>query len=214
MNFIKTFLLLSLLYGCNNAEISKDLRDISFHRGYECWRKDLKIDGMPYDLEEIISGIRAAEKGEPCRVSKEEATVLTQKYEEILWNEQIANNLKESESFLQLIAKESIELIPSKLYYKRTKEGNGKPIDPNGTILATYVVKTIQNGLLETFNGSGEFPIEISIPDTIPGFATGVVGMLEGEERTIYIHPELAYGVSGIKLKPNKLVVIEVNLAQ
>ena len=75
-------------------------------------------------------------------------------------------------------------------------------------------MKTIQNGLLETFNGSGEFPIEISIPDTIPGFATGVVGMLEGEERTIYIHPELAYGVSGIKLKPNKLVVIEVNLAQ
>lgn len=214
MNQTKIFLALSLLIGCSSTDskISTDLADISFHRGYECWQKNLKIEGMPYDLEQIISGIRAAEKSEPSKISKEKAVALTQKYEEVIWKEQLKNNLEEAESFLNSIAKDTVELVHSKLYYKQTRKGDGNSIDPNGSALATYVVKTMENGHLEEFNSSGDFPVEISIPDTIPGFATGVAGMLEGEERILYIHPDLAYGVSGTKMKPNKLVVIEVKL--
>ena len=46
---------------------------------------------------------------------------------------------------------------------------------------------------------------------TIPGFAKGVVGMLEGEVRQLYIHPDLAYGVYG-KLDPNVLVIFKVEV--
>jgi len=208
-------LALSLLTSCStDSQSSNDLGDISFHRGYECWQKNLKIDGMPYDLEQIISGIRAAEKGLPSPISKETTTALTQKYEEVIWNEQLKKNLEEAEFFLKTIATESVELVPSKLYFKQTKSGGGKPIDPNGSIFAVYSVKTIENGRLEEFNSSGDFPVEISIPDTIAGFAAGIVGMVEGEERTIYIHPDLAYGVSGTKIKPNKVVVIEIKVSQ
>ncbi len=37
--------------------------------------------------------------------------------------------------------------------------------------------------------------------------------MVQGEKRTLYIHPELAYGVSG-HLPPNSLLIFEVEIVE
>ena len=51
----------------------------------------------------------------------------------------------------------------------------------------------------------------ITLDETIPGFSKGIVGMREGEKRTLYIHPELGYGSSGY-LPPNSLLTFEIEV--
>lgn len=214
MKQIKKLLLFIILCNCTKQtpQKSDELSEISFHRGYECWEKHLKIEGMPYDFDQIISGIKAAEKGDPPHISKERAMALTLQFEEVILNEQVTNNLREAESYLGSIAKDSIEVESNKLYYKVVKKGSGRFINPDGIAFMKYRIQTLQDGKIEEFSDSGDFPIEISILDTIPGFAMGVVGMQEGEERTLYIHPDLGYGVSGVKLKPNKILIVNLTL--
>ena len=45
----------------------------------------------------------------------------------------------------------------------------------------------------------------------IPGFREGVIGMREGETRRIYVHPEMAYGVTG-EVPPNSLLIFDVEV--
>lgn len=51
----------------------------------------------------------------------------------------------------------------------------------------------------------------ISLDETIPGFNKGLIGMKEGEKRTLFIHPDYGYGTSGY-LPPNSLLTFEVEL--
>ena len=51
------------------------------------------------------------------------------------------------------------------------------------------------------------------IKQSIPGFAKGMLGMKEGEKRVLYIHPELAYGLTG-QLPPNSLLIFEVEIVK
>ena len=53
----------------------------------------------------------------------------------------------------------------------------------------------------------------VSLDETIPGFSKGIIGMKEGEKRTLYIHPDLAYGVNG-NLPPNSLLTFEIEIVK
>ena len=218
----KIFLICIVLSGCNYHPVQKpvdssvsstELDRLSFHKGYLTWNEHCRIDGMLYNLEQIIKGMQTAEKGEPSLVPEEEFTILTMKFQEIIAAKQLTENLREAELYLQRIANEPdcIELISSKLYYKQTKAGTGVPLEPNGITSFIYQAKTISHGLEELLFSQKDASISISLSDTIPGFSQGVTGMLEGEGRIIYIHPDLAYGDYGGKMDPNKLIIIEVD---
>ena len=51
----------------------------------------------------------------------------------------------------------------------------------------------------------------IYLPDMIRGFQEGVAGMQEGEKRRLYIHPDLAYGVSN-EVPPNSILFFDVEV--
>jgi len=53
----------------------------------------------------------------------------------------------------------------------------------------------------------------MSLDEIIPGLKSGLIGMKEGEKRTIYIHPDLAYGSAGY-LPPNSLLTFEIELVK
>lgn len=44
----------------------------------------------------------------------------------------------------------------------------------------------------------------------VPGFQKGVQGMEIGEARTIYVHPDLAFGMGKLDIAPNRLIVFEI----
>lgn len=81
------------------------------------------------------------------------------------------------------------EIIPDSLYFEPVTVGAGKKVDSFDRLLVSYIVEDQYNNILTV--GHHKW---IKLSTTIPGFAYGVQGMQEGETRTIYIHPSLAYG--------------------
>lgn len=182
---------------------------ISFHKGYSFWQEQLRYFKRPYDIEQVINGVLAADKHETLPFNEEDISVLVQKYKEEVFLKTARENLEKAESFLQNIAKDPqvMGLIPSKLYYKVNVKGEGQAVSSTDCPFVTFTVRTADE---EIYSPVGE--LQVSLPDMIQGFAKGVVGMLQGEERTLYIHPELAYGDFSGKLDPNTLVIIDVKV--
>lgn len=177
---------------------------------YLVWQETLRRPGMDYDFEKVIAGKRAAEEGKPFDC--EEATLVQRirVFQEKLLAKQTKENLADAEEYLSKIALETVELVPGKLYYKPLRKGEGKSVQASGIPLVTYTLWGYdREGEKEVYSRDEPFPIMLE--GTIPGFQQGVVGMLEGEVRQLYIHPDLAYGVYG-KLDPNVLVIFKVEV--
>ncbi|NGX61621.1 MAG: hypothetical protein K940chlam9_01108 [Chlamydiae bacterium] len=95
-----------------------------------------------------------------------------------------------NELFANMSEKSSLqELIPKYLYTEQTCEGKGEKVHSSENVLLSYC---IEDGYGNTLTAKQNHWIELST--TIPGFAIGVRQMREGESRTLYIHPALAYG--------------------
>ena len=210
MKYFLLFLLLSAISHLPGEESLKKQKILSFYQGQLLW-KELCNQDMPYDLEEIIAGMRAAKEDKEPPYSEEELLAQVREFQEELLEKQTRENLADAEAFLAKIAKEEvIELIPSKLYYKQLKKGSGKVIKAHHSPLLTYSVWA-QNRQGKQLIYSLDSPSSIELEETIEGFATGVAGMQEGETRQLFIHPDLAYGTYG-KLDPNLLVIFEVEV--
>ena len=186
-------------------------QQLSFYRGYLLWQECLQRPGMSYDLEQVIAGMKAAENGVNLSCNEEQLQAKIREFQEILLAKQTEENLADAEDFLAKISKENaVELIPNRLYFKCLQKGEGKTVQSNGIPLLTYTVWTY-NRWGETKIISMDSPFPVMLEDTIPGFAQGVTGMLEGEIRQLFIHPDLAYGTYG-KFDPNLLIIFKVEV--
>jgi peptidylprolyl isomerase len=186
-------------------------QQISFYRGYLLWQEYLKKPGIPYDFEQLIAGMRAAQNGENLSCDEDNLQKKIIEFQENLHAKQVKENLIDAEAFLSKIVQEgALELVPNKLYYKTLKIGEGKKVQPVDVPMLTYTVWTYNRwGEQEVI--SFDTPHPVMLEDTIPGFAQGVTGMLEGEIRQLFIHPDLAYGTYG-KFDPNLLIIFKVEV--
>lgn len=211
---VRYFLLFFFVSAINRVpgeESVKKQKILSFYQGQLLWKELCRNQEIPYDLEQIIAGMRAAEKGEKPPYSEEELLIQVRQFQEELLEKQTRENLVDAETFLAKMAKEeTIELIPNKLYYKQLKKGSGKIVTDHSAPLLIYSVWT-QNRKDKQCIYSLHTPSSIELEETIQGFAGGVIGMQEGEVRQIFVHPDLAYGTYG-KLDPNLLVIFEVEV--
>ena len=98
-----------------------------------------------------------------------------------------------------------------KLIYEVIKEGQGSSIIQKGRpFLAHYRISTLAGKeIVNTF--TEESPRKISLTEVIAGFRIGVQGMRVGEQRKVFIHPDLAYKTFG-HVPPNSLLVVEVEV--
>lgn len=208
MRYFLLFLFLNTISQLLGEESLKKQKALSFYQGQLLWKE--LYSQIPYDVEEIIAGMRAAEKGQESPYSEEELQIQVRAFQEELLEKQTRENLADAEAFLAKIVTEAVELIPSKLYYKQLKKGTGKVVKAHYAPLLTYSIWT-HNRRGERLIYSLDAPSSIELEETISGFASGVTGMREGEARRLFIHPELAYGTHG-KLDPNLLVIFEVEV--
>ncbi len=205
--------------GLHASEMTSDedpeLIKLSFYRGYLLWREQLMRPGVSYDLDQVIAGMRAAEKGEyPKNEDPVELEKLVRKLQEHILAKEKDNNLANAECFLASIRaeKDSIEIVKDRLYFKRLKVGSGPAVKANSSPVLTFEARTLElQGEEDFFDKPNQGAI--SLPNTIPGFAQGVTGMLSGERRRLFIHPELAYGVDGGLVGPNRLIIFDVEVA-
>ena len=170
-------------------------------------KKDLENQEDKY-ISALISGIEAREKG--VLLSPDELRIYSlyvEKQREFL----AQNNLREAENWMKHLQSEKKvhPIIPSKLVYSLVKKGNGALLTQEcGKVSVNYTIKKVGDHFPETA-AKGK---ELDLTEVIPGLAHGMLSMREGEIRTIYIHPELAYRTNNFD--PNIVLEATVELLQ
>lgn len=107
--------------------------------------------------------------------------------------------------------KEVVPLVNKKLYVLTLTEGSGKSIAGiNDKITFEFIIKNIQGEVVKEGKITSEQEA-VTLDELIPGMASGMIGMKEGERREIYIHSVFAYG-DGEQFSPNTSLIAEVEL--
>ncbi len=174
--------------------------------------RNLDAMGMKFDIAKVIKGLQDAAEGKESPMTEMEFFQAKAAIEESIFKEISSTNLKEAEAFLEKNKTESgIHILEEgKLQYKISHEGKGAAIEENSIPLVRYTGKFL-NG--PAFGSPKEEEI-IHLEDAVAGLRKGLIGMKEGEKRTIFIHPNLAYGSHGGNLPPNSLVTFEIEVVQ
>lgn len=164
------------------------------------------------DFNAVIQGMKDGKAGKPSPMTEqqfEEAASLIQEY---AFQENAARNLKEAEEFLKKNAKAVgvVEVEPGKLQYLVLQKGTGEEVTDNNMPVIGFTGKYL-NGEVFTSSEENGGPIPISLNQTIPGFRKGILGMLQGEKRRLFIHPDLGYGTAG-QLQPNALLIFDIEV--
>ncbi len=173
--------------------------------------KNLETIGVSFDIAQVIKGLQDSTNGKSSPMSEAECVQAISSVQEKIFNEQCEKNLIKAEKFLSenTQAKDVVALEEGRVQYKIEKEGDGALVESHFSPLVRYTGKYLDG----TVFGSSKEEEMISLDEIIPGLKAGLVGMKEGEKRTVYIHPELAYGTNGY-LPPNSLLTFEVEVVK
>ncbi len=193
-----------------NASQGSEIANISEAFGHLIG-KNLENIGVKFDIAQVVKGLQDESSGKSSPMSEMECVQAIASIQERLFKEQSAENLKSAEDFLaQNTKKEGMtSLEEGKVLYQINAAGEGASVESHFSPLIRYTGKYLDGTVFST---SKEEEL-ISLDEIIPGLKAGLVGMKEGEKRTVFIHPDLAYGTSGY-LHPNSLLTFEVEIVQ
>ncbi len=159
-------------------------------------------------LSALISGIEARDGG---IVLSQEETNICPVYVEKLRKFESAKNLNEAERRMKEVqAIDGVNiLLPLRLAYAVIKEGKGEKLTyENGKLSVNFTISKIGDHFPESIGKE----VELDVSEVIPGLAHGIVGMREGEIRTLYIHPEWAY--QSDHFDPNVALEVTIQLVK
>lgn len=187
-----------------------DLKEISQAFGHLIG-KNLDTLGFEFEMSEVVKGMEDSIAGKEPPMNETECVQAISLVQEEAFQKLANKNLDEANSFMEKNAQDEgiIVLTKDKLQYKIEKQGSGILVEEHFSPMIRYSGKFLDGKI---FGASQEDEL-ISLDETIPGFAQGIIGMKEGEKRSIYIHPELGYGTSGY-LPPNSLLVFEIEVVK
>jgi peptidylprolyl isomerase len=173
--------------------------------------KNIDTLGLKFDIDRIVKGLKDSSQGKESPMSEMECVQAISVAQEGVFKKQATENLKKAEEFLSKNGKAEgvTSLEEGKLQYKIDHTGTGEEVQPHFSPLIRYTGKYLDDSVF----GSSKEDELISLDETIPGFSKGLIGMKEGEKRTLFVHPDLGYGTSGY-LPPNSLLKFEVELVK
>lgn len=173
--------------------------------------KNLDHIGVEFDIAQVIKGLQDASLGKASPLTEAECIQAIAAVQEKAFKAQCTANLSKAENFLSENKKASnvVTIEDGKVQYKIEQAGSGAPIESHFSPLIRYTGKYLDGSIF----GQSKEEETLSLDEIIPGLKAGLIGMKEGEKRTIYIHPEMAYGTTGY-LPPNSLLTFEIELIQ
>ncbi len=200
----------SSFYAFASAEVEKEISQISEAFGHLIG-KNIDTLGVEFDMELVVKGLKDATSGKNSPMTEAECIEAISAVQEAAFKKKSSSNLAEAESFLQEKAKckNFTSLEEGKIVYKVEKQGKGAKVEDHSNPVIRYVGKYIDG----TVFGESKEDETISLDETIAGFQKGLVGMKEGEKRTLYIHPDYGYGTQGF-LPPNSLLAFEIEIVK
>ncbi len=173
--------------------------------------KNLENIGVKFEMAKVIQGLQDATNGKAAPMSETECIQAIAAVQEKVFKEQCSENLKRAETFLSENAKTAgiVALDEGKVQYRVVETGRDPAVEAHFSPLIKYTGKYLDGSVF----GSSKEEEMISLDEVIPGLKAGLLGMKEGEKRTVYIHPDLAYGTNGY-LPPNSLLTFEVEIVK
>ena len=174
-------------------------------------RKNLDSIGVEFDMKQMIKGMEDAFAGKASPMNESECIQAISFVQEEAFQKQAQVNLSKADAFMANNAKNPaiVELEKNKLQYRIEKQGEGPVVEEHFSPMIHYTGKFLDGKVF----GSSQEDERISLDETIQGFSQGIVGMKEGEKRTLYIHPDFGYGTSGY-LPPNSTLVFEIEVVK
>lgn len=212
--FLPIFLSVSMIFGANafseEKEVKKtpDVAKLSEALGHMIGKNLLDM-GVKLDIAQVVKGLKDSKQGKESPLSEKECVAAISSAQETSFKEKAHHNLREAEIFLkkQRELEGIVTLEEGKIQYKIDHKGAGAEVKAHGTPLVKYVGKFLDG---KEF-GSSKKEEAVALDELIPGLKIGLIGMQEGEKRTVYIHPSLGYGSAGM-LPPNSLLCFEVEI--
>src|ERR1700733_8871311 len=197
-----------------DAFLDQEIEQLSFYMGYLIGRDHAKNSyGFPTKFDKVVEGMKAGIAGDAVP-GKEELVPLIKRMQKTVVERQEALNLQEAENYLRSIAQKQnnlFEVEPAKVFYHIEQQGNGPLISDHPWL--HFKMSELKDGSLHlvysTYNDKGE-SLQVDLDAVVPGFQKGVQEMRIGEARTIYVHPDLAFGLGKLDIAPNRLIVFEV----
>jgi len=193
--------------------VDQEIEQLSFYMGYLIGRDHAKKTyGFPTKFEKVVDGMKAGIAGENIP-EKEGLIPVIKRMQKTVVEREAARNLLQTENQLNTISKTQniVELEPSKLFYLSEKSGEGPLISTNPFL--HFKMSQLIDGelhLLYSTYDDEEKALQVNLDAVVPGFKKGVQGMRIGESRTLYVHPDLAFGLGKLDIRPNRLIVFEV----
>lgn len=173
--------------------------------------KNLETLGVDFDIDLVMKGLKEAGLGKKPPLSEAECIEAIAKAQAEAFQKQAKGNLEKAETFLKMNGqkKEVVTLEKGRLQYKVDQKGTGEAVKEHFSPVIRYVGKYLDGSI---FDESKEGEV-VALDESIPGFSKGLLGMKEGEKRTLYIHPEFGYGTRGF-VPPNSLLTFEVEVVK
>jgi peptidylprolyl isomerase len=209
----KIFFLILLSFSLHAEPASKtdlDLSRISEAMGHLIG-KNLQDLGLKIDLEAVVKGLQDAAAGKNPPLDEDECTQAIASLQEENLVLTAAKNLAAAEEFLEKNKVQAgvVSLEKGQIQFQTVKEGiKEEAVQPYNSPLIRYSGHYL-NG--EIFGKSEEGEI-VSLEETIPGFRKGILGMKEGERRTVFIHPNQGYGDKSAA--PNSLLIFDIEIVK
>ena len=192
------------------VKVEKDLGVISETLGHLI-AKNLDTLGFQFDMKRVIKGLEDSMAGKQAPLSEADCVQAITAIQEEQYAKLSEANLSAASSFMakNILEAGIVEVQKGKLQYRVTKAGTGAEVQPSDTPVIRYVGRFLDGKVF----GQSKTDETISLEDTIPGFKQGIVGMKEGEQRTLFIHPDLGYGTSSY-LPPNTLLTFDIEVVK
>lgn len=167
--------------------------------------------GFKFEMKAVIKGIEDSIAGKEPPMTENECVQAISLVQEEAFQKLATQNLDEANTFMAKNAKQEgvVVLEKDKLQYKLEKQGEGTVVEEHFSPMIRYTGKFLDG---KVFHSSQEDEL-FSLDETIPSFTKAIVGMKEGEKRTIFIHPDLGYGTSG-SLPPNSTLVFDIEVVK
>lgn len=168
--------------------------------------KQLEQLDMPIDLNSLAKGMEDRAAGIESPLEDEACLQQIAKIHESKTKELEQKNLAAAETYLKANKNKDnrIELVEGKLQMEVIREGTGQILNlDNSPIIRLSGHYLNGKAFLEN-----EQETLISLDEATPALQLGLTGMLEGEVRTLYVHPTLGFN----DMEPNALQIFEVEL--
>ncbi|MBL8305629.1 MAG: FKBP-type peptidyl-prolyl cis-trans isomerase [Rubrivivax sp.] len=199
--------------------VAANKQKVSYATGVQAIRNFMKND-VPFDLDEIVRGMRDAAAGKDLAMSEKEIRLVLNALQTDLRRAMAANqkdlaekNRKRGAEFLAAYkAKPGVQMLANGVAYRVLQQGSGAKPSEGQTVIVKYRGANIDGVEFDATEDGKVAPLRVN--QVIMGWREALKQMPTGAKWEIVIPPTLAYGERGVGavIGPNETLVFEVEL--